>query len=128
VFRNQRVRVCETRNRQIERRTEPRYAILQRCFVYPATASAAEAWQCIAYNISAIGIGVTLPVRLPEGTVLTIEAWRLARACSIQARIVRAKMVDLFWFAGCELTKRLSDAELQIWSSGPLDWVDGQKS
>jgi len=123
VSRNRRVLAVETRISQIEKRSAPRYPILQRCFVHPAESPAHEAWPCIAYNISATGIGVTLPVRLQEGTVLTIEAWGLPRACSLQARTIRARLVGLDWFTGCELIKRLSDAELQIWSSGPLNWA-----
>ena len=108
-------------------RTAPRYRILQRCFVVPAGGSATKAWHCIAYSVSAAGLGITLPVRLPERTVLTIQAWGLPRALTLQARIVQAKQVDLLWFTGCELVQRLSDAELQTWRSGPLDWLDDHK-
>src|SRR5207237_898345 len=105
----------------------PRQPILQRCFVNPAETALPNAWKCIIYNISATGIGITLPVRLQDGTLLTIEAWRLPRACLLQARIVQTKQVDFCWFTGCELLKRLSDAELQIWCSGPRDWLDAHK-
>ncbi len=108
----------------IERRTAPRYPILQRCFVRYTRAGVPVVRKSIAYNISAAGIAITLPSRLPEGTELTIEAWGLEQACTLQARIVRVKQVELSWFTGCEFIQQLSDAELQTWRSGPLDWVD----
>src|SRR5579859_4835181 len=74
----------------VEMRTAPRRPILQRCFVYPAQASAPQPWQCIAYNISASGVGLALPVRLPEGTLLNIQAWELPRACTLKVRVVHA--------------------------------------
>jgi hypothetical protein len=111
----------------IEMRTARRHLIMQRCFVHPVKTTAPDAWRCVAYNISAAGIGITLPARFDNGTLMTIQAWGLPRACTLQARIVRTKQVDLFWFTGCELVKRLSDTELKIWCSGPLDWIDDYK-
>jgi hypothetical protein len=109
----------------VERRAAARYRLLQRCFVHPAgAAEGAQAWRCIAYNLSATGVGVALPVRLPPGTVLTIQAFSLPRARPLAARIVRVTPVEHAWFAGCELLGRLSDCDLQIWCSGPLDWLD----
>jgi hypothetical protein len=96
---------------------------LQRCFANTAKASASEAWRCIGYDISATGIGITLPVRLQQGTLLTINAWGLPRACPLQVRVVHTKHVDFVWFTGCEFIKRLSDVQLAIWRSGPLDWL-----
>jgi hypothetical protein len=104
-------------------RGAPRYPIFQRCLVHPGNVSALQAWQCIAYNISATGIGVALPVRLQEGTVLTIQAWDLRGACLLQARIVYTRPVQFLWFTGFELLTRLSDSELEIWLSGPRDWL-----
>jgi hypothetical protein len=92
--------------------------------VYPTQTAAPQAWQCIAFNISTTGIGVTLPLQLPEGTVLTIQAWGLPGACPLPARIVRASPVEMFWFTGCQLLRPLSDPDLQIWRSGRLDWLD----
>jgi len=109
---------------RIEMRNAPRRRILQRCFVLPASVAASDAWRCVAYSMSATGIGIALPERLPEGTVLTIHAWGLQGACSLQVRVVRTKQVESFWFTGCKLTKRLSDVDLRIWCSGPLDWPD----
>jgi hypothetical protein len=97
---------------------------LQRCFVQPAGAGGAEGWRCIAYNISATGVGVALPVCLRPGTVLTIHAFSSPRARPLAVRIVRVAPVEHAWFAGCELLGRLSDCDLQAWCSGPLDWLD----
>jgi len=116
--------VVEAGIRRIEMRTGPRYRILQRCFANTARTSASEAMRCIGYNISATGIGITLPLRLPKGTVLTLQAWGLPRASPLQVRIVYTKQVDFVWFTGCEFIKRLSDAQLDVWRSGPLDWLD----
>jgi hypothetical protein len=114
----------------IDMRTTPRHHILQRCFVQTAGApqAAAQPWQCVAYSISATGLGVTLPVRLPEKAVLTIHAWSLPRAAPLRVRIVHQRQVEFLWFAGCELLTRLSEPELHAWCSGPTDWVDDYKS
>ena len=117
----------ETAVLQIEMRAAPRYPIMQRCSVHPAKVSASKAWRCIAYNISLTGIGVVLPVKLPEGTVLTIVAKNLPQAGSLQARIVQTRPVENSWYAGCELLKRLSDSDLQVWRNGPLDWLEENK-
>jgi hypothetical protein len=117
----------ETGVSRIEMRTTVRYPILQRCFVYPANVAAYQAWQCIAYNISATGIGVTLPIRLQDRTLLAIQAWSLAGACTLQVSIVHTKLIEHLWFTGCEFLERLPDRTLQIWRSGPLDWLDDCK-
>jgi hypothetical protein len=111
----------------IEMRTAFRSPILQKCFAHPVKTSLAEAWRCVAYSISATGIGVTLPISLQERTVLAIQAWNLPRACPLKVRVVQAKQVDFLWLTGCELIQRLSDAELSIWQSGPRDWLDDYK-
>ena len=105
-----------------------RSRILQRCFASKDNASPSEAMRCIGYNISATGIGITLPIRLPQGTLLTIQAWGLPRACPLRIRIVHAKQVDFVWFTGCEFITRPTDAQLEIWKSGPLDWLDEPSS
>jgi hypothetical protein len=109
---------------RIEMRSTPRYRILQRCFVHLAQDPRPEPWRGVAYNISAAGIGLTLPHKLDKGTELTIQPWKLPGACSLQVRVVRATWVETCWFTGCELLTRLSEPEVQIWCSGPLDWVD----
>jgi hypothetical protein len=108
----------------IERRTAPRHALLQRCLVKPPHASGPEDWRCIVYGISSTGIGVTLPLPLPLGTILQIEAWELPQAPKLQARIVRVKPVEFVWFCGCEFDYRLSDAQIGAWMAGPDDWMD----
>ncbi len=111
----------------IEMRSALRSKILQRCFVRPLDTPDAPPWRCIAYSISANGVGVALPFKLQPGTVLTIRAWDLPQACSLEARVVHAREVDFVWLTGCELGERLSDAELQVWVNAPRDWLDGQK-
>ena len=128
MSRRSRVLLPETGTSYLEMRTATRYRILQRCFVHPAKASARDAWQCTAYNVSATGIGVALPVKLQEGTVLSVQAWGLPGACPLQVRIVHTKRVEFVWFTGCEFLNRLSDADLTVWCSGLVDWLDEYRS
>jgi hypothetical protein len=107
----------------IERRGAPRFAILQRCLVRPPHAAGPEDWHCIVYNISATGLGLTLPLPLQPGTLLEIQAWDLAAAPPLLARVVRTNPVQFLWFCGCELLKPLSEAELRAWQQGPTDWL-----
>ena len=90
----------------------------------PSPSCEPQVWRCIAYNVSAAGIGITLPDQLPEGTMLTIQAWDLPESRPLQARIVHSRPVESVWFTGCEWIKFLSDDELETWSGGPTDWVD----
>jgi hypothetical protein len=108
----------------IEMRTAQRYLILQRAFAYPAGAAPARPWRSVAFDVSVGGIGITLPVRLARGTLLTIQAWNLPGAPVLQARVARANQVASHWFTGCELLTRLSDAGLRAWRSGEVDWLD----
>lgn len=116
--------MAEAGVRRIEMRTGARYRILQRCFASIATAPPTETWRSIGYNVSATGIGITLPVRLRQGTLLTIHAWGLPKACALQVRVAHTRKVDSVWFTGCEFVKRISSAQLDIWRSGPLNWLD----
>jgi hypothetical protein len=90
-------------------------------------APAPEGWHCIAYNISATGMGITVPLNLREGTELSIRAWGLRGSEGLTARIVHTKPVGFLWFAGCELSKRLSESELEIWINASTSWLDGQQ-
>jgi hypothetical protein len=108
----------------IECRSSERYRILQRCVVRPASAPGPEGWHCIAYNVSSEGIGLTLPLRLPAGTVLEVRPWGLPGAPVLLAQVVHSSLVEFVWFTGCRLTEPLSDREIQCWCSEPLNWVD----
>jgi PilZ domain len=108
----------------VEMRIAVRHSILQRCFVIPAEGSYSEPWRCIAYNISATGIGVTVPMQVPVGTTLIVRPWRLPGAVPLRADVIHVRPVKGYWFAGCELSKRLTDDEMQIWRSAPVDWVE----
>jgi hypothetical protein len=105
-------------------RTVVRHPILQRCFAHPAGAESEPPWRCIAFDVSVAGVGITLAFDLPRGTLLAIHPWELPGARALQARVVRAKQVDAVWFIGCELLERLSSAELQVWRSAPIDWLE----
>ncbi len=95
----------------VEMRIAVRYSILQRCLVIPADGSSSEPWRCIAYNISATGIGIALPMQVPERTTLTVRPWNLPGVLALQAVVVHVRPVKDTWFAGCELSQRLSDDE-----------------
>jgi hypothetical protein len=118
----------ETDTCDIEMRTSRRHSILQRCFVHPVNAPAPQPWQCIAYSISATGIAMALPIALPEGTVLSVQAWGLPDACPLRVQVVHTRQVHDFWFTGCESPRRLTEAELLVWRSGPIDWMTAAKT
>jgi hypothetical protein len=107
----------------VEFRQRHRFHILQRCLVWVHSASGGEGWHCIAFSISAGGIGLTLPCALQPGTVLQIQAWDLPKAPSLKAKIAHIKPVQFVWFCGCELVNPLHETELQAWMSGPDDWL-----
>jgi hypothetical protein len=106
----------------IERRSAYRYPILQRCLVRPPAPQNAEAWRCIAYNISLLGIGITMPFP-PPGIVLEVQAWESPASRPLRVRVVRTAPVEFLWFCGCELLTPLDDAELQVWVVQPQNWV-----
>ena len=64
----------------VDFRTSPRYRVLQRCFVRPPGVRPPDGWRGIVFNLSANGIGVTLPLAVERGTDLDIEAWNLPGA------------------------------------------------
>jgi hypothetical protein len=97
-----------------ERRKAPRRQVLQRCFVrLPGTAG--DGWRCIAYDISAAGIGLAVPLPLKEGTTLEVEPWGLRGARPLRARVVHSRPLGFLWLCGCELTERLAGEDLQAW-------------
>ena len=98
-----------------ERRSAPRYSLIQRCFAKPAAVPESEGWRCIVYNISLAGIGVTLPLPLKPGALIRIEPWNLPGVKPVQARVVRASPLEFVWLCGCEFPTRLTDDELQAW-------------
>lgn len=107
----------------VDRREDPRYRLLQRCFVRPDGSQKVESWRCIAYNISVGGIGITMPYALEPGTLLEIEPWGLPEARTLKARIVHAKRADFLWMTGCRFDDRLNEDELQEWLKGPTHWL-----
>jgi hypothetical protein len=112
----------------IEQRAFPRYPILQRCYVAPAGAQGPASWPCIAYNISATGIGITLPTALLSGTVVEVRAWGLPAAPPLLVRVVHVKPVAFLWYCGGEFLNPLDEKDLQAWLAGPLDWVPEDQS
>jgi hypothetical protein len=99
----------------IDRRTEERYSIVRRCFVWPDGPPPAEAWRCIAFSISENGLGITMPFAPALGTVLSVSGLELPSAPPLRARVVRTTAVEFLWFCGCELLRPLSAAEFQAW-------------
>jgi hypothetical protein len=106
-----------------ELRRVPRYPTLQRCNVWPPGAEGPTGLPCIAYNISASGVGITLPLPLPKGHLLRIVPFALPGARPLRARIVHLRPVEFLWFCGCEFEEPLSEAEVQIWRVYRTDWM-----
>jgi hypothetical protein len=102
----------------VERRRGPRHPIQQRCLVRPPGSALPDAWRCIAFNISASGIGLTLPLPLGPGTVLDIEPCDRPGARPVRARVAHTRRLEFLWLAGCELVRPLSAAELHAWLVG----------
>jgi PilZ domain len=99
----------------VERRSVPRHHLIQRCIARPDIDTATDGWRCIAYNISATGIGVALPLPLKRGAVLWIEPWNLPGGRAMQTRVVHTRPLEFVWLCGCEFLEPLPDAELQAW-------------
>jgi hypothetical protein len=108
----------------IEQRTSRRQKILQRCLVRFPGARNNEGVQGIAYNISPVGIGIALPFPPAAEMVLEIEPWKLSGTQPLLARVVQTRHVEFLWFCGCELNRRLPEAELRVWLTSPRDWLD----
>src|SRR5262245_30429196 len=104
----------------VERRAATRYAIVRRCFVrLVGRPAAVQGWRCIAYNVSATGVGLTLPLPLQPGTRIEVEGWRLSGGRPARAVVVRTEPVEYVWFCGCEFEAPLEPEELYSWLSGP---------
>jgi hypothetical protein len=99
----------------IERRTAPRYPLLQKCFVWPHGSPRVEPWRSIVYNISLTGLGVTLPFPASPGNLFQVEPYGLLGARTLEVRVLRVTPVEFLWFCGCELTRSLRAEELQTW-------------
>jgi hypothetical protein len=101
--------------RTAERRAAARYPCLQQCLARPEEAPGTGDWHAIVYNLSANGVGLTLPYPVQTGTVLVIQPWGREKARSLRAQVVRSSPVAFVWFHGCELIDPLSGEELQAW-------------
>jgi hypothetical protein len=103
-----------------ERRQAPRHLIKQRCVIsLSGTDGPVRGWSCIAYNISAGGIGVLLPLAVRPGTLLQIEPWGLPHAPTLLARVVHTKPLEFVAMCGCEFSTRLETQDLQAWLGRP---------
>jgi hypothetical protein len=101
--------------RTVERRAALRHRCIQKCLARPEGATGSGDWHAIVYNLSATGVGLTLPYPVQPGTVLHIQAWGRDKARSLRARVVRSSPVAFLWFHGCKLIEPLSSAEIQAW-------------
>ncbi|HZU38781.1 MAG TPA: PilZ domain-containing protein [Gemmataceae bacterium] len=98
-----------------DRRAAVRYRCLRDCIVRleGATPGVGD-WPGMTYDLSVIGVGVTILYPLALGTVLIIEKFgRSARP--LHARVVRSVPMEFVWLHGCQLTTPLNEAELQEW-------------
>jgi hypothetical protein len=98
-----------------ERRAAIRYRCLRDCIVRleGATPGVGD-WPGMTYDLSVIGVGVTILYPLALGTQLIIEKFgRNARP--LHAKIVRSVPMEFVWLHGCQLLAPLTEAELQEW-------------
>jgi hypothetical protein len=102
----------------VEYRTAPRHRILRRCFARPSGVKDTEGWRAIAYDVSAVGVGVALPLPLQPGTTLEVQAADSRATRPLRARVVYATPLEFVWLCGCELIDRLGDDEMQGWLAG----------
>jgi hypothetical protein len=101
-----------------ERRAAARFPTIQRCVAWPAREADAAGWRGIVFDLSAAGVGVALPVPLPPGTELLVQAWgREARP--LVGMVVRTACVEGVWFTGCELATPLTEQDLGDWTGLP---------
>ena len=107
-----------------ERRRAPRHRTLQRCLVWATPTRGVGAWNCLVYDISTIGVGLTLPLPVPTGHTLRIQPFGVPGAPALEARVVRLEPVEFVWFCGCELLRPISEDELRAWLTVSLEWLD----
>ena len=108
----------------VEWRSAQRHRVLQRCLVRPVDAPFPEAWRWVAHDISSSGIGLASTFGVSKGMTLAVHASDLPGARPLVVRVVYSKQAGSFWVIGCVLAERLSDRDLQVWRSGPVDWAD----
>ena len=101
-----------------EHRRAPRHQVLRRCFVRPPGAGGGEGWRCIVYDISLLGIGVTLPLPVRPGARLTVIPHAAPGAPELRARVVHARPLAHVWMCGCELDAPMGEDELRAWLAG----------
>jgi hypothetical protein len=95
---------------------------LQKCFAWPGSAEGGSGLRCIAFDISAVGIGLALPMALPPGSTVTVRGWGLPDAPPLRAQVAHAKRVEGVWFTGCAFPEPISDEELSRWTKLSLGW------
>src|SRR5262249_32669531 len=98
-----------------ERREAPRQTIMAMCRVRLAGQPEAREWRCVAYNISQVGIGLTVPCPLQPGASGSIVPWDRPHAPPMVARRGRTVAASFFCLCGCALLTPLSEAELAEW-------------
>ena len=103
---------------EAERRRATRHRIVQRCFVRLAGVSGTSGWRGIAYNISATGIGIALPLPLWRGVSLVIEPHAMPGARPLRAEVAHVHPLEWAWLCGCQLADPLSERELRAWLVG----------
>ena len=98
-----------------ERRAAVRYRCLRDCVVRleGATPGIGD-WPGMTYDLSVIGVGVTILYPLALGTELIIEKFGRS-ACPLRAKVVRSVPMEFVWLHGCQLVTPLTEAELQEW-------------
>lgn len=106
-----------------EMRLSRRHLTLQRCLVCPVEAGEAEGWRCVVYDVSRHGLGLTLPLPVRPGTLLTVKPYDVCDRRPLTVRAVRTTPVGWLWFCGAELLAPLSEEQLQAWLEASTDWL-----
>jgi hypothetical protein len=100
----------------VERRAAVRYRCLRNCVVrVEGGTSGVGDWPGMTYDLSVIGVGVSILYPLAVGTELVIEKFGPSSAPILRARVVRSVPLEFVWLHGCQLVTPLTEAELHEW-------------
>lgn len=99
-----------------ERRAAVRYRCLRDCVVrLEGGTPGVNDWSGMVYDLSVIGVGVTILSPLAVGTHLVIEKFGRGSARTLYATVVRSAPMEFVWLHGCQLKTPLTEAELHDW-------------
>jgi hypothetical protein len=98
-----------------DRRAAVRYRCLRDCVVRQDGTPGVCYWPGMVYDLSVLGVGVTILYPLAPGTRLVIEKFGRGSARTLHATVVRSAPLEFVWLHGCRLQTPLTEAELHDW-------------